>query len=923
MYFQDYDELREKIISNLREYTEAYKLDTSELSYVSQFINAIAVADDNVLFYISLLLNEGSIYDAILPETIIRTAKEFGVPTNNIIPGECYGRISIAIPDSTMDGKYIVNSEMAFSPVRSDAPYVPLYLHEVKYDAVSKKAYVVKEINGNRYPVYSNIDVGESGNFISFDINMIQQSQSESTFITDEDLKEYTIDAPSKGSYSIIEIEVDGYKYKQVENIYVLEPKTFTVDFFDKTTLLTFGTSLDSLKITKNSTVKIITYISLGASGNVVSNSLEASGQILEHNRGVLTNISIEHPDVVNGTDPMDLLKIKKIIHSKFLTKNSIISRRYDVDNIKSYLDNIALYVKGVMVPSLTSEFLVFNELTLNNELLETNTIKVEGTDNNTIKQNIVYDMISKDDVVQYERSSAYNDKDNLVDNFAAVCPFEMKFNDNFKEFRYYSLKSGLVAKMNVLYGIISPYDYLTAVRFESFQGKYDNSNNIMTFSLTMNAISPDLSKLYDSTAFTVKARLVNQDTSEEIYEATNGPMSSTNSGKINYDDVGNYTFNFYVTKDALIPDVNYVIETSVYFMGDLISSNASDVVVFYEKLPISSKVTEGDPLRIYKTNETFDNVHESYFTQRIKTMIKFDSNGAGTVTTISGNKLPEVGTEMGPTDYSVFTSGSLDITDLTDPANPTVTTYVNTSIKNTSKTNFIITFSHPALSESGVYALKLTLYYNNTSIDFAYTNIIFGEIEKSKYRTVYQVPVLSKKSYNKLLERNSEILPFTMINKMYNKLEDKVLFGMKYNIKFLKTFGYINGMKYNQTYSKNPPLDKSVDPLGVDITMPIPITASIMPSPTFNADIHAVMIKNAIIDYVNNNTGVESNLYISKIAGAVFEAVGEAIYSFEIDNVDDNIIYDFTTDDISKVISEYVPELVTVNPDQIKLIIK
>jgi len=898
MFVTDFNDLKKRIFDTIKKISDT-PIDDSQTSYISQIVNAIAVADDNILFYISMLLNESNINTAILPETIIQVAKVLGVNTATAQPASSIIELHVRIqPD--IDSEYIFDS--GFTLGSSDNPniiYIPKRNIHMIYDSVSKKSYVY--FDDNNRPISSYIASDANGHvYVVFKADFMQYNKNIIEFYADTDIYEYDIDNPKEHQRYRLDIFVNDVEYNYVSTIYMLRNNSYTYSIYDLKTRLYFATDFAALPISKGSHVVIHSYDTLGSKGNIAANTLIVTNNVSDLISGLTPNIDVFHIDIKNGRDAESLLEFKNKLFVNFLTRNTILSKQYDLNNIGYYLKGISKYNLSVLKKSISPEFTTFVELSLNNKLINTNSVKLIGMSDYIIPQDVVYDNLLDNNTYSTHDSTLVKPLDQINKNpNTCICPFSTKYIPELKLVKYYYIRKRLFVETVPKISLISSYDRLTSVSFDFIDGVYDSDTSKYLFKINLTINTANLHDVDNTDIFNFYITIFNEDSggaicnkSTELGNVTVGIDKVTNQPYVSFDE---FTSLFQ-------QDSKYYINMQCKFRNSTISEYNSYSTIFYSRINITSSVNVLSEFKKYVSPQVLDN-SPSYNNADGVDLTPPGLFTKGDIIFYPDKIIVNV--------YKTSTNASnMSLKSINDVRFKINNVVINTTP--TSKTDSTLSFElkYPVNYAKGFYVIEFLLYNDDNTIQYIYHDVDLSQIEGSTNYEIYHVPVIKYDDYLNIIKPNLPDLPYFQINSVYDALADKVIIGINHNVKFVKTFGRIINIKYNKSFRYDP---KYID----TIQLPLAIDISLITSNSFDPVNETVNIISTVNDYQNENIAIENNLKSSELESKITSVV-HSVYTVKITDPSVDILYDLDDEVRTKNYNEYVPELVTIDSTNI-----
>ena len=892
-FFQNYNELRQKILDTIQELSNV-RIDTSEYSFINQFVNAISAADDNILFYVSLLLNESNINSALLPESIVQIAKTLGVSIDAPIPAAATVQLKVQL-NLDESAEYLFDDTFLLkSKIDDTIVYKLRTQYYVIYDSLSRKSYVY-DVNTN-YPIpsYLSYDPDVNKYDLVFNAEIIQVSKEIIKFISGSAISHYDLKLKKSVYDYDYHVTVNDIAYSKVHTIYQLTQHTFTSSTFTDISRLYFSTDFSGEIINKNSNIIIDRYLTLGAKGNVLANTLVVKNNVSELNTKLQPIVHILHADITNGKDPDDLLTFKNKIFNVFLSRNTILSKPYDLQNISTYLPDVK-YSKSILKRSIIPDFTIFVDLTVNDNIINTNSITVLNiTEHNVNQDNIYYNLLDNNSYKYNESSDcAYNGE---TQNNTAICPFELKYSPDLKQIQYYFLHKFAAISIDTTNLKKSSYDNITTASINIINSHYDRTDKSRTlyFKAFLDINTPNLNVLNNSDIFKITFDLYDAscNTCVGSYNNADGAVTITID-----EDSGIINIEFNDSLSIIKPEIKYFFKIKIEYYDEIISNLKSTHVEFYTKMGITSSVKIREEHKTYRTALALDNspTYTAGGTTNLTPYLLYSK--ADIIFKPDRISVHVYKTSQNQADYSFtnITSIKFQLNDIT----------LNLTPSNSTDDTLDFNINYNVDLDNGHYEIRFTLDDGSTYIHYDFHKINLELIEMSLDYDAFHVPVIRYDDYTNIIEKSVPNSPYLRLQSIYDILSDYVILGSQHNIKFIKTFGRLINIKYNSSFKY---ANEYIDV----VKIPLDLKIDVVVSNEFNPNTDAEKIRNIILDYQNSQTSVESNVKSSLIESKVVNSVS-SIYSIDIKQPNFDIIYDLSETAITKNYNYYTPELIRI----------
>ena len=913
MYVQDYANIKEKILESIQR-DQNVNLDTSAYSYVSQLTNLIAVSDDNILFYIGLLFNEISYENALLPETIYNMNKVLGGSPFSAIPPT--GTIKINIITNTLDND-ISTTIYKTMPITNKANYYPIYDYKLSYESALKKTSVsYSDEFGNVIPVPSVVETTDGEYALSFEIKVKQEEHTEINFVSEENIYEY--DLPEINNITNIRIFVGDIEYKRVQSTALLEKFSFAFDPYSKKKLITFATVINGSYIPRGSNIKIIYYTTAGAEGNVAKNKLALSGLTNTFNQSQL-KVLIEHAPIDTGASDVDLIDLKNKIYDEILLRDAIMSKKYDYDNIRKIIDTESDNLVAFRTLGFVPKTSLFVDLKYNGEILRTNTVTVDNYFNESnIQQGMSFSNLGYDDHIDFNNSSEFiSTKEITASRKPVVSPFVVKYNSSLKIAQYFLYINGSVSEMVSNYSIRSTIDGFTVISYDSVYMNYNNIDNTETFRMQLITNTTDINTLFtDEFKFYGNLYIKKNSGLKKIKSFSSVSTDVNSKVNINVADDGGIYAEIKLPVNSIEVSSTYILKMYVKHQNVLISEYASENIILYNKMPFTSPVTRHSVVKHYtKISDEYDNNLE-HNDENGNNLVPEGFRAKAHATFTPG--LASYRIVKSDIDTSVVSMSDFDYAQLTINVYDVIEGRIIASYDD----SIIVEFDMPSsfnIDEYYDFVLFISGYSkelnSNIGVPFilpTQLQVIPGSIGVS----IHNVPVISYDDY-KMLESNKDLSVITdRLLTVYNNAIDKALFGTQISVNFVKTYGWVQNIKYNTSikYDSNAwTAHKDADGNLIEpIELPLNLTIDLINKYESQAVESVIVTKRLVSEYFKSIEDPGLGFSRSKLLNTIVDALPN-IFSLNFENLDKDIIYDFDQDDVMYDYKEFKPELLTL----------
>ncbi len=946
MNFTPYiEQIKENILDNF-EKAIGQKIDRSPSSFISILAHIIALADQNVLFYLAYLFNETNLLTATIPDNILRNARLLGYKRKRAVPAS--GTVSFYINiDPSQDFETVISpSEHYFT--YGNTVYYPKYTYVIKYYAGDKSlvVYYIDE-NENWFLGTGQFQHIDGNTYIVANIEVVQEEFDKHEFtVTDYAEGDFYRLVLRKPDYYVTQykVYVNGQLINEVEDITYANPNEYcyVVEELDTTCLFVFSNGVFGKRVKPGDTVEIHVYYTRGSKGNCPENSLQLATTCTNLLTGEIHDTFCKNYAFTNGKDEEDVFSVKRNALLYFYSKDRIISVN-DFENIAKILNyddvtatwNYALTLQTTLYPVLYYNF----------KPLKTNTITLKNVLQTEIPQgSIVYTFDKKYNRASFIDSSLFTDTPNYIQfNESGVIPFALRYDSKLKIFKYYRYLHGISLPWHFLISKPSETDGVSLIQPSTLAIQYNQG--YYQHQLTLQFFSLDLSEENYQDDLEIHLALYNQDTGELITQLDNSDYN------ISFDPNGFIYINFTIPSNLLKEKVRYKWQCLIFYKGEqLVSAYIDNIQYIYEFPYIWSYV---------------DEYTVSY--------LQLQYNIYSTDPTIKPDKCFLFFTNNEPEEISVYSDMKFD------PDN--YTHYLITTNYEYAQKQYIVLDSNYSLEESKEYYLYQAentylfdrktnkmipvvegqgttvtiignVYKGNVESFYAgRLRVQYPKIELKEYKevalvkvlnidpsiyieafkipadlknipsqkayTIYGVPILEIGDYYTLTATNSFETIYATFDKLYSNAYSKLPFSTQCILRFAKTWGYISNIRFNSYRS---PI--TYDPQVIDSTnieLPLKLTVTLLIDRNFKVSLLDT-IKNDLFEFMKTKSGFDASIYRDEIRSILLKYPGVV----EVVNISlpFDIVYRYKLDDVANQ-KEYVPEYISiqdVNDIEIKL---
>lgn len=369
--YKSRDQIRDQIISLLKEYMELENVDLTKSSFLSFLVEVLSTNTSNLLFYQISAYREFFLTQAQLPSSIYNLAAFLGYSPQDATPAEVNVLFSIPLTFQDPVVTFTIGDNWTVT-AEGGVEFNTYYTTTITIKNNSPDSIVVRE--GNRtYNIPWQVDSGE----VLFVLPFRQTSSSQQEFQVSEDLQQYqfvSFDIPFSGQVSsqLVEVRPEGSTswelYTEVASLFLMDETTkgYVARRTDTGLSLQFGNGLIGYQPEAGSTVRVTLELTDGADGNVIAGSITSGDRIYNTNLSGITevvNYSITNTSpAFGGEDEESLETIRQNAITNLTALERLVSEN-DFVNANIIIDNSPIGQNSL--PVLKRSDLKINEIAL------------------------------------------------------------------------------------------------------------------------------------------------------------------------------------------------------------------------------------------------------------------------------------------------------------------------------------------------------------------------------------------------------------------------------------------------------------------------------------------------------------------------------------------------------------------------------
>lgn len=369
--YKSRDQIRDQIISLLKEYMELENVDLTKSSFLSFLVEVLSTNTSNLLFYQISAYREFFLTQAQLPSSIYNLAAFLGYNPSDATPAEVNVLFSVPLTFQDPTVTFTIGEDWTVT-AEGGVEFNTYYTTTITIINNSQVSVVVRE--GNR--TYNLPVTIQSGQFL-FVMPFRQVSSSQQEFQVSEDLQQYqfvSFDVPFTGQVSsqTVEVRPEGSTswqlYTEVASLFLMDETTkgYVARRTDSGLSLQFGNGLIGHQPEAGATVRVTLELTDGADGNVIAGSITSGNRIYNTNLSGITevvNYTITNTSpAFGGEDEESLETIRQNAITNLTALERLVSEN-DFVNANVIIDNSPIGQNSL--PVLKRSDLKINEIAL------------------------------------------------------------------------------------------------------------------------------------------------------------------------------------------------------------------------------------------------------------------------------------------------------------------------------------------------------------------------------------------------------------------------------------------------------------------------------------------------------------------------------------------------------------------------------
>jgi hypothetical protein len=405
--YKSRDQIRNQLVSLMKEYLELENLDPTKSSIISYFIEILSTLTSNLLFYQISTYKEFFLTKAQLPESVYNLATFLGYNTREGSPASV--NVMFTMPLTFTEDTQIILADGYKVSADNSIFFSTYYTTTINIiDANTSNPTVRIVIVEDNEKVYNMpVDIDSEESTVSFVLPFRQYKEIEQEFKISDDLRPYqfvSLDVPFVGKLSSIAVTITPPNsvgeeiYTEYSSLFLMDENTkgFVSKRVTSGVQLSFGNGLIGYQPPVGSKVRVILEITEGTDGNVISGSIKTGERIYTTSGGVVQQVQFEviNPSpAINGADEESLEEIRRNAIANITALERLVTEN-DFINTSSIIDNSPLSPNSLPVLKRsdlkTNEISLFSTVLFNNEIVPTRNLFYSFDDTYVPRQTVI-----------------------------------------------------------------------------------------------------------------------------------------------------------------------------------------------------------------------------------------------------------------------------------------------------------------------------------------------------------------------------------------------------------------------------------------------------------------------------------------------------------------------------------------------------
>lgn len=400
--YKSRDEIRNQIITLLRQYLELENVDLTKSSFLSFLVEILSTLTSNTLFYQIATYREFFLTKAQLPESIYNLSSFLGYTPSEATPAEV--NVLFEIPFGFEDTNTTFTIDEGFEVTAEGGIKFTTY-YDTTIEVLNNSSVTITVREGNR--TYLLPVTIEDSSFY-FVLPFRQYSESTQEFQISEDLQTYqfyTIDVPFDGQLSELSVKIrpqgnTAYQtYSEISSLFLMDSSTkgYVKRRTDDGVTLQFGNGLIGYQPEAGAEVLVTLQLTDGLDGNVIAGSIKSGERIYNTTNAGVTEIvqyNITNPSpAYNGEDEESIEEIRQnaitniTALERTITENDYVNANVIIDNSPIGQNSLPVLKRSDLK---VNEISLYSTIYFGSELVPTRNLFETFTDTYVPRQTVI-----------------------------------------------------------------------------------------------------------------------------------------------------------------------------------------------------------------------------------------------------------------------------------------------------------------------------------------------------------------------------------------------------------------------------------------------------------------------------------------------------------------------------------------------------
>lgn len=400
--YKSRDEIRNQIISLIRQYLELENVDLTKSSFLSFLVEILSTLTSNTLFYQIATYREFFLTKAQLPESIYNLSAFLGYSPSEATPAEV--NVLFEIPFGFEDALTSFTIDEGFEVTAEGGIKFTTY-YDVTIEVTNNTSVEINVREENRTYILPVTITDDSFYFV---LPFRQYNTSTQEFQISEDLQVYqfvTIDVPFDGQLSDLTVQIrpqgnTAYQtYTEISSLFLMDSSTkgYVKRRTDDGVTLQFGNGLIGYQPEAGAEVLVTLQLTDGEDGNVIAGSIKSGERIYNTTNAGVTEIvqyDITNPSpAYNGDDEESLEEIRQnaitnlTALERTVTENDYVNANVIIDNSPIGQNSLPVLKRSDLK---VNEISLYSTIYFGDELVPTRNLFETFTDTYIPRQTVI-----------------------------------------------------------------------------------------------------------------------------------------------------------------------------------------------------------------------------------------------------------------------------------------------------------------------------------------------------------------------------------------------------------------------------------------------------------------------------------------------------------------------------------------------------